>query len=56
MTDKEDTAFDLEQVKKPYRAPELHEYGSIREITRSKSRVGNNDHGSVGVGNDRSLG
>jgi hypothetical protein len=56
MTDKESAAFCLEQIKKPYRAPELHEYGSIQEITRSKSRTGNHDHGSSGVGNDRSTG
>ena len=34
MTDEENKTFRLGQVKKPYRAPDLHEYGSIQEITR----------------------
>jgi hypothetical protein len=52
MTDEENKAFRPEQVKKPYRAPDLHEYGSIQEITRVHARAGANDHGKSSTGND----
>jgi hypothetical protein len=41
-----------EQIKKPYRTPDLHVYGDIRVITRVGGRFGNNDNGQ-GQGNDR---
>jgi hypothetical protein len=53
MTDKENTAYRLEQVKKPYRAPDLHEYGSIQEITWGRSRQPVPNDTGVGKGNDR---
>jgi hypothetical protein len=56
MTREENTAAPRpEQVKKTYRAPELHEYGNIREITRVGFTTGGNDHGQ-GQGNDKSGG
>jgi hypothetical protein len=51
MTGEKDTVPRLENAKRPYRAPNLHEYGDIREITQQHGRNGGQDSG-VGVGND----
>ena len=53
MTREENTALRPKQIKRPYRAPDLHKYGNIQEITQTVGRAGNNDNG-VGVGKDHS--